>query len=354
MEGCATRKLYDTSLEEYSPAAVLRRDSLVPGHRSGPSSPLVLPGSLRRRHSPGRSPVIEAVPNVSEGRRADVIDALRSAVSGVSGVLLLDSSADASHNRSVYTLAGTAAALHEAVMRLFHIAVARIDLRQHQGVHPRIGAVDVVPFIPLDGSTMEDCVDLARRVACSVADAYALPVFLYEEAATRPERRRLEWIRKGQFEGLADKMPQAAWRPDFGPSSPHVSAGASAIGARRPLIAFNVNLEGGSREIARSIAEEIRESSGGLPCVKALGLWLETQGVAQVSMNLTDFTRTPIARAFDAVVRAAHARDVQVRESELIGLIPEAALAGTTPERIGLGHFRRSQILEERIRALRA
>ena len=294
--------------------------------------------------------MIEVVPNVSEGRRPAVLEALRTAVTGVTGATLLDESADPSHNRSVFTIVGEGDALREAVLRLMQVAVAHIDLRTHRGEHPRIGAVDVVPFIALDGATMAECVSLARDTARAIAESFDVPVYLYEEAATRPERRRLEVIRRGQFEGLATKMQTPGWEPDFGPLAPHPTAGATVVGARRPLIAFNVDLDEATLDAARHIAAAVRESSGGLPGVKALGLWLPHRGTAQISMNLTDYVRTPLVVAFDAVVRAAADAGCRVRESELIGLIPAAALVGTTPEHLGLRAFDTSRILEERIK----
>ena len=294
--------------------------------------------------------MIEVVPNISEGRRPEVLDALRMAVASVPGATLLDDSADPSHNRSVFTIVGEHAALRESILRLMQVAVAHIDLRTHRGEHPRIGALDVVPFIPLTGATMTECVALARDTARAVAESFGVPVYLYEEAATRPERRRLEVIRRGQFEGLAAKMQTPGWEPDFGPLTPHPTAGATVVGARRPLIAFNMDLDHAPLDAARQIAAAVRESSGGLPGVKALGLWLPHRGTAQVSMNLTDYVRTPLVVAFDAVVRAAADVGCRVRESELIGLIPAAALAGTTPEHLRLTAFDTSRILEERIK----
>jgi glutamate formiminotransferase len=237
-------------------------------------------------------------------------------------------------------------------MRLAAVAVRHIDLRQHQGVHPRLGAVDVVPFIPLQGSTMEECIAASRAFAAAFAREYAVPVFLYERSATRPERRRLEHIRRGQFEGLAAKLRQPEWQPDFGPVVSHPTAGATVVGARMPLIAFNVNLDSTDLDVARRVAVAVRESSGGLPCVKALGLWLEHRKVVQVSMNLTDYTVTPVQAAFDAVRNEARARAVDVLESELIGLIPAAALEGTSPEALRLRGFRASQILERRLQQM--
>ncbi|MEQ1913058.1 MAG: glutamate formimidoyltransferase [Vicinamibacterales bacterium] len=297
--------------------------------------------------------MIEVVPNVSEGRRPEIVHALRTAVASVPGASLLDCSSDPSHNRSVFTLVGEADALHGAILRLVDVAVRHIDLRTpNRGAHPRMGVVDVVPFIPLEGAVMADCVTLARETARSIADTFGVPTYLYEEAATRPERRRLESIRRGEFEGLAARMGTAEWQPDYGPSVPHASAGATAVGARKALIAFNVDLESATLDDARHIAAVVRESSGGLRAVKALGLWLPHRDCAQVSMNLTDFTATSVAVAFDAVVEAAKARGVGVRESELVGLIPAAALAGTTSEHLKLAGFDASRILEERIKQM--
>lgn len=292
--------------------------------------------------------MIESVPNVSEGHDAAVVTALAQAVRA-GGSLLLDYSADPSHNRSVFTMAGDAAAIEQSLLQLVGTAVTHVDLRTHRGVHPRIGAVDVVPLIPLAGATMEECVELSHRVGRAIARTFGIPVYLYEHSASQPERRRLEQIRRGNFEGLAAKMTQPGWAPDFGPSAPHPTAGATVVGARMPLIAYNVNLDSTDVAVARAVAAAVRESSGGLPCVKALGLPLLHRNVAQVSMNLTDFSRTSVQTAFDAVEREANARGVRVLESELIGLIPAAALEGTSAGQLRLTGFSRSQILEERI-----
>jgi glutamate formiminotransferase len=298
--------------------------------------------------------MIESVPNVSEGQRPEVVAAIANALRTTAGLLLLDHSADPSHNRSVFTVTGDAAELFDGLLRLFEVAVANIDLRTHRGVHPRIGAVDVVPFVPLGGSSMVECVELSRRFGATVAQRFGIPVFLYEESAVRPERRRLERIRRHQFEGLAEKLARPEWLPDFGPNAPHPTAGATVVGARMPLIAFNIHLDSNDVAAARAIASEVRESGGGLPCVKALGLSLAHRGVAQVSMNLTDYTRTPIQTVFDAVERQAAQRGIQILDSELIGLIPAAALSGTSAEHLKLRGFTRGQILEERIAQRRA
>ncbi|MGE0449117.1 MAG: glutamate formimidoyltransferase [Vicinamibacterales bacterium] len=293
--------------------------------------------------------MIESIPNVSEGRDLALVAELARAVRGTSGAILLDASADPSHHRSVYTIVGAADALQRAILDLTAIAVARIDLRAHRGVHPRIGAVDVVPFVPLDGATMPECVHLARSVGAAIAAHFGVPVYLYEEAAVDPMRRRLEHIRQGGFEGLAERMHRPEWTPDFGPAAPHPTAGATVVGARWPLVAFNVNLATGDLAAAKAIARSVRESSGGLPCVKALGLLLPHRGLAQVSMNLTNYRRTPVRTAFEAVRQAADALGVTVLESELIGLIPAAALAGTTPADLLLEGFSPGQVLETRL-----
>jgi len=293
--------------------------------------------------------LIECVPNVSEGRRLDVVEALAEAVSNVHHVRLLDRSSDATHNRSVLTLAGEPAAVHDAVMALFEAALARIDMRDHTGAHPRLGAVDVVPFIPLGDTTMAVCVQLARHTAAAVAARFQLPVFLYEEAASSPARRNLADIRRGEFEGLATKLAAPDWKPDYGPASPHPTAGATVLGARRPLVAFNVNLTTNRLEIAKAIAAAVRQSSGGLPSVKALGIALPERGIVQVSMNLTNFEQTSIKRAFETVREEADRHGVSVLESEIVGLVPQAALPPAPQQTLQLARFSRKQVLEERL-----
>ncbi len=291
--------------------------------------------------------LVESIPNVSEGRQTDTVDAIARAIRSSGGVRLLDYSADPSHNRSVFTLAGSGAAVAEAVLAIFAEAVRAIDLRRHRGEHPRIGAVDVVPFVPLEGSTVAACAELARTVGAEVASRFGIPVYLYEAAATRPERTRLEDIRRGGFEGLAAKMAQPAWSPDFGPAAPHPSLGASVIGARLPLIAWNINLDTDRLDVAKAIAATIRESGGGLPCVKAAGFRLAHRGVVQVSMNLTNYAVTPMPVVFDAVRREAAARGVAILDSEIIGLVPAAALAEGADLR--LAGFGPDRILENRL-----
>jgi glutamate formiminotransferase / 5-formyltetrahydrofolate cyclo-ligase len=294
-------------------------------------------------------PVIECVPNVSEGRRADVVQALVDAVRSVSGVRFLDYSSDPSHNRSVLTMVGDAEPLKNAILALFDAATARIDLRRHSGEHPRVGAVDVVPFIPIADVTMAECVALARQTAAEVSQRFDLPVFLYEEAATTPERRNLEHIRRGEFEGLSAKLALPEWAPDFGRARPHPSAGASVIGARMPLIAYNVNLATDRLDVAKKIAAAVRHSSGGFRFVKAMGVSLEDRGIVQVSMNLTNHEKTPIFRVFEAVKREAERYGVSVLESEIIGLVPAAALFGSAEYYLQIGGFRPEQVLETRL-----
>jgi glutamate formiminotransferase len=295
-------------------------------------------------------PIIECVPNISEGRRANVVAGIVDAVRNIAGARLLDYSSDASHNRSVITIAGDAAPLKAAVLALFEAAVAAIDLRAHTGEHPRMGAVDVVPFVPIEGVTMEDCVALATDTARSVAERFAVPVYLYEEASTNPLRKNLEDIRRGEFEGLAGKMASDGWAPDFGPATPHPSAGASVIGARMPLIAYNINLNTDRLDVAKKIAAAVRFSSGGFRFVKAMGVTLADRNIVQVSMNLTNYEKTPILRVFDAVRREAERYGVSVLESEIVGLVPSAALVDVSLATLQLTQFKKDQILEARLR----
>jgi glutamate formiminotransferase len=295
-------------------------------------------------------PLIECVPNVSEGRRTEVVDRLVQAVQRVPGARLLDRSSDTSHNRSVLTMAGAPAALQAAVLALFEIAIAEIDLRTHTGEHPRLGAVDVVPFIPIEGATMGDCVRLAQETGAEVARRFSVPVYLYEEAATKPDRKNLADIRRGQFEGLATKMTQPEWAPDYGPQVPHPGAGATVIGARMPLIAYNVNLDTDRLDVAKKIAATVRFSSGGLPHVKAMGVALEDRGIVQVSMNLTNYQEMPILRVFDAVKAEADRHGVSVLESEIVGLVPAAALPSDAQQILQLASFSSDQILETKLK----
>jgi glutamate formiminotransferase / 5-formyltetrahydrofolate cyclo-ligase len=295
-------------------------------------------------------PIIECIPNVSEGRRPEVVDAIAGAIRAVNGVRLLDYSSDASHNRSVFTLAGDAAGIKAAVLAIYERAVAAIDLRTHSGEHPRLGAVDVVPFVPIEGVTMDACVALARDVAAEVAARFAVPIYLYEEAASNPARKNLEDIRRGEFEGLAAKMATEGWAPDFGPATPHPTAGASVIGARMPLIAYNINLNTNRLDVAKKIAAAIRQSSGGFRFIKAAGFELKDRGIVQVSMNLTNYEKTPIFRVFETVKREAERYGVTILESEIVGLVPAAALNACAEYYLQVAGFNANQVLENKLR----
>ena len=283
------------------------------------------------------------------------MEALVRVAGSAPGAAVLDWTMDADHNRSVLTLAGEPEAVAEAAVRAVGVAVEHIDLNRHRGVHPRIGAADVVPFVPIHGVTLEDCAALARQVGERVWQRYRVPVYLYEAAALRPERRGLEVIRRGQFEELrraAVRDPSRA--PDIGGPSLHPTAGAAIVGARKFLIAFNVDLETSDASIARRIARHIRESSGGLPCVKAIGLYLKSRGCAQVSMNLTDFERTSLRAAFEAVLAEAGREGVSVVSTEIIGLIPAAALQAGDEDYLRIRGFHPDMILENQLhRALK-
>jgi glutamate formiminotransferase len=294
--------------------------------------------------------LIESVPNVSEGRRTDVVAALIESVQRVHGVRLLDHSSDASHNRSVLTMVGDAQGLETAILALVERAVASIDLRAHRGEHPRLGAVDVVPFIPIEAATMADCVALARRVGAAIAERYSVPVYLYEEASANPSRRNLEDIRRGEFEGLTAKMGSDGWAPDFGGPQPHPTAGATVVGARMPLIAYNINLATDRLDVAKQIAAAVRFSSGGFRFVKAMGIALQDRGIVQVSINLTNYEKTPMFRVFETVRREAARYGVEVLESEIVGLVPAAALTDAAAYYLQLAGFTREQVLENRLR----
>ena len=269
--------------------------------------------------------LIESVPNVSEGRRLDVVDRLAGAIEAVPGVYLLDRTSDASHNRSVFTLAGEHGPVSDALEGLVETAIHEIDMNTHVGEHPRIGAVDVIPFVPLAATTIDDCIDLARAFGQRLALRFDLPVYLYASAASRTDRVRLADVRRGQYEGLRMEVAQHGREPDFGPARLHPSAGAVAVGARPFLIAYNINLAWADVELAKRIARRVRESGGGLPMVQANGFWIEELGRAQVSMNLLDFTVTPLWLVWETVRDIAAEDGVELAESELIGLAPVAA-----------------------------
>ena len=293
--------------------------------------------------------LIEAIPNVSEGRRPEVIEALAAALADSPGVDLLDASSDAVHNRTVFTLVGEGAALRTALLALYAAALERIDLRFHAGEHPRIGAVDVVPLVPLDPADMPVCISVATELGAAVAERFDIPVYLYEDAARVPDRRRLETIRRGGFEGLREKMRAETGRPDFGPPRPHPSSGASAIGARRMLVAYNVNLKTHDLDIARQIARAVRASDGGLAAVKAIGVRTDQPDVVQVSINLVDYERTSLHQVFESVQREADRLGVGIRDSEIVGLVPAAALVSAASRQLQLAGFTMDQILECRL-----
>ena len=273
------------------------------------------------------SPLVECVPNFSDGRNPDVIDALRRAITAVPGVQLLDVQSDAAHHRSVFTFVAPPQAAVEAAFKAIELAAQRIDLTRHQGEHPRMGATDVVPFVPVRDITMADCIALAKELGSRVGEKLGIPVFLYAQAATRPERERLPDVRKGQFEGLRDRIgTDPAADPDFGPKRIHPTAGCTAIGARPFLVAYNIYLDTADVQIAKDIAKLVRTSSGGLPAVQASGF--DVGGKAQVSMNLLDIDVTPPAVVFAKVEAEAKARGVGVAQSEIVGLIPERAITG--------------------------
>jgi glutamate formiminotransferase len=294
--------------------------------------------------------IVESVPNFSEGRRKEVIDAIVSSMRSVPGIKILDVETDTDHNRSVVTLIGDKDNIQEAAFRGAKTASELIDLNKHKGQHPRMGALDVLPFIPVSNVTMIECVEIANRVGSRIGQELGIPVYLYESAAKRPERVNLEDVRRGEFEGLRDAIPRDDARtPDYGPRHVHPTAGAVAVGARMPLVAYNVNLRSSDLSIAKAIARKIRTSSGGLPKVKALGLMLAAKGVVQVSMNLTDYTVTGIPTVFEAIRREAEERGVEILESEVIGLVPLDALCDVAKGLLKVPSFTSNQVLERRI-----
>lgn len=294
--------------------------------------------------------IVECVPNFSEGRRKEVVDRIVYSIRSVPGIKVLDVEMDSDHNRSVVTFTGSKDSVQEAAFRGARAAVELIDLNKHKGQHPRMGALDVLPFIPISGVSMQDCIEIAQKVGARIGKDLKVPVYLYESAARRPDRANLENVRKGEFEGLRTAILTDDTRyPDFGPRQLHPTAGAVAVGARMPLIAFNVNLKSTDVEAAKAIAKKIRASSGGLPKVKALGFALETRSMVQVSMNLTDYTVTHLSTVFEAVVREAESKGIEVAESEIIGLIPMEAVCDLAAKYLKAAAFSSNQVLERRI-----
>ncbi|MGH9399196.1 MAG: glutamate formimidoyltransferase [Thermoanaerobaculia bacterium] len=292
--------------------------------------------------------IIECIPNISEGRDAKAVEAIAAAVRAIPGASLLDVSSDASHNRSVLTLVGDPNGVRTAVLALFDAALPRIDLTKHQGEHPRMGAVDVVPFVPIRGATVEDCVALARRVAEDIGRR-GVPVYLYEDSASAEHRRNLADIRKGEFEGFAEKIRDPRWKPDFGPAQPHPTAGVVAVGARAPLIAYNINLATKDLAVAERIAKAIRHIGGGFRYVKAMGVELADRGQVQVSINMTNFKKTPLHRVFECVKSEAQRSGVAIVGSEIVGLTPAEALFMAAEHTLRLENFTTAQVLEMRL-----
>ena len=293
--------------------------------------------------------IMECVPNFSEGRDLGKIEKIIEPFRARQGVKLLDYSNDEDHNRLVVTVVGEPEALKAALLEAVGQAVALIDLNRHVGQHPRMGAVDVIPFIPIKGCAMDEAIALSKEVGEQIATLYQVPVFLYEKSATAPHRENLAAVRKGEFEGMAEKIKLAEWQPDFGPAERHPTAGTVAVGARMPLVAYNVNLGTADLNIASDIARKIRFIGGGLRYCKAMGVELKERGIVQVSINMTDYTRTALYRAFELVKIEARRYGVAVVGSEIIGFVPMEALIDTASFYLGLENFSMNQVLEARI-----
>jgi glutamate formiminotransferase len=297
----------------------------------------------------GMKKIIECVPNFSEGRNSENIETIVAPFRGTKGLKLLDYQTDEDHNRMVVTVVGEPDALKAAVIEAVGCAIDLIDMRTHQGQHPRMGATDVVPFIPIKNVSVEEAVAFSKEVARETAKKYSLPIYLYEKSASRSERQNLAHIRKGQFEGMAEKIKQPEWKPDFGPQKIHPSAGVTAMGARMPLVAYNVNLDSSNMEIANEIAKKVRHISGGLRYCKGIGIELKDRRQVQVSMNMTDYSRTALYRVFELIKVEARRYGVNVVGSEIVGLVPMEALIDTAAFYLGLENFSMEQVLETRI-----
>lgn len=293
--------------------------------------------------------IVECVPNFSEGRDLDKIEQIVGCFRGKKGVKLLDYSNDESHNRCVVTVVGEPEPLKNAMLEAIGKAVELIDMTSHEGQHPRMGAVDVIPFIPIRNVTIEEADKLAKETAKEASEKFGVPFFLYEKSASSPHRENLAQVRKGQFEGMAEKMKVNQWKPDYGPETIHKTAGVTAIGARMPLIAFNIKLDTNNLEIANKISKNIRHLSGGFRYCKAIGIDLEDRGIVEVSMNLTDYTKTAIYRVFETVRMECRRYGVNILGSEIVGLVPMQALAETAEYYLGLEHFSMDQVLETRL-----
>lgn len=294
------------------------------------------------------SKIIQCVPNFSEGRDLEKLEKILNAFRGKEGVKLLDYSSDKDHNRSVVTLVGEPGPLKAAIVEAVGIAKELIDMTKHEGQHPRMGAVDVVPFIPIKNVTIEECVALAKETAQAMQEVHGVPVFLYEKAASNPDRENLANIRKGQFEGMFEKVKDPNWTLDYGTHA-HATYGVTAVGARMPLVAFNVLLDTPNLDIANTIAKNVRHLSGGLRYVKGIGIDMPERGITQVSMNMTDFTKTPLYRAFELIKIEAKRYGVSVIGSEVIGLVPMEAMVRTAEWYLGVENFSMDQVLEKRM-----
>lgn len=296
------------------------------------------------------SKIVECIPNFSEGRNQEVIDGLVKTAKSVAGVTLLDYSSDASHNRSVFTLVGDEESIQEVAFQLIKFASENIDMTKHHGEHPRMGATDVCPFVPIKEITTEECVDISKKVAERVNTELNIPIFLYEDSASRPERQNLAKVRKGQFEGMPEKLLEEDWRPDFGDRKIHPTAGVTAIGARMPLVAFNVNLDTDNVDVAKSIAKIIRGSSGGYKYCKGIGLMLEDRNIAQVTMNMVNFEKCSLYRTFETIKFEARRYGVNIIGSEIIGLAPAKALVDVAEYYLQVEDFDyHKQILENHL-----
>ena len=293
--------------------------------------------------------IMECVPNFSEGRDKHKIEKIVDCFRGRDNLKLLDYSNDEDHNRLVVTVIGEPDELKDAVVEAIENAVNLIDMNVHKGQHPRMGAVDVVPFIPIKNITMDEAIDFSKIVGQIATEKFKLPVYLYEKSASAPYRENLAVIRKGEFEGMEEKMKQPEWQPDFGPAQPHPTAGVVAIGARMPLVAYNVNLGTNNLEIATAIAKKVRHIGGGLHFCKAMSVAIEHRNITQVSMNLTDFTHTAIYRAHELVRIEANRYGVPIVGAEIVGLVPMAALIDTAAYYLGLENFSMQQVLETRL-----
>ena len=293
--------------------------------------------------------LVESVPNFSEGRRESVVRAIVAEAEKYDGVWVLDWSMDADHNRSVVTLIGTPEKIVDALFDMVKKASELIDLRHHEGEHPRMGATDVVPFIPVMNTTMEDCVELSKELGKRIGDELKIPVYLYERSATKPERENLANIRKGEFEGFFEKIKDPNWKPDFGPDEVHPTAGVVAVGAREYLIAYNVNLATSDLKVAKKIAKAVRHISGGFRYVKAIGLELKEKGIVQVSMNLTNYKKSPIFRVFETIKREAARYGVNVLESEIIGMVPLQAVLDSFMWYLQVNDFDINRVIEQKV-----